>query len=79
MTETKAKPKKDEKSSETDKKTDEVKMLKVKENSNFGHFLILLTLNAVACMALKYHFTELFKELNVHVDTLEQNTDLIYR
>ena len=63
----------------TDKKTDEVKLLKVKENSNFGHFIVIVTLNILACMALKYHFAGLFKELNGNIDILEQNTNLIYR
>ena len=29
----------------TDKKTDELKLLKVKENSNFGHFIVIVSLN----------------------------------
>merc|ERR1711935_265201 len=64
---------------ETDKKTDEVKMLKVKENSSFGHFILVITLNMLACMALKNHFAAMFKDLNGHIDLLEQNTNLIYR
>ena len=63
----------------TDKKTDEVKLLKVKENSNFGHFIVIVSLNILACMALKHHFAGLFKELNGNIDILEQNTNLIYR
>ena len=63
----------------TDKKTDEVKLLKVKENSNFGHFIVIISLNVFACMALKHHFAGLFKELNGNIDVLEQNTNLIYR
>ena len=73
-------PKDENKVDAAEKSTnEEPKMLRVKENSSIGVFILLIGMNIFACALLKHHFANVLKELDGHINDLEQNTNLLYQ
>ena len=49
------------------------------ENNFFGKLVLVIVMNVFGCYMMKMHFQEALKDLDKHVDRLEEHTDIIYR